>query len=155
MSGVELADFKARDESSRREVSTLKEAVQELEDKMAETCSAHNTTLTEMRESNEEEVKFLKADQEIAVRDLTMQLEISNAQKAEFEDRSDELAQEIKDLNEERKIGEKKHQGLVKDLKRQLMSEKQRNEKLSEKLDKILAETAVTVLGENFQAMQI
>ena len=98
-----------------------------------------------------------------------MQLEISNAQKQEFEERIGEMAQEIQDLNEDRKIGEKKSQvgiaircnmllennepflfpqALMKDLKRQLLSEKQRNEKLSDKLDKLLAETSQNVLGE-------
>jgi len=75
-----------------------------------------------------------------------MQLEISNAQKQEFEERIGEMAQEIQDLNEDRKIGEKKSQALMKDLKRQLLSEKQRNEKLSDKLDKLLAETSQNVL---------
>ena len=90
----------------------------------------------------------MKADQEIAVRDLSMQLEISNAQVTEFEERVGEMAQEISDITEDRKIAEKKNQALMKDLKRQLLSEKQRNEKLSEKLDKLLAETSQNVLGK-------
>ena len=102
-----------------------------------------------MQESNEEEVRYLKADQEIAVRDLSMQLEISNAQVTEFEERVGEMAQEISDITEDRKIAEKKNQALMKDLKRQLLSEKQRNEKLSEKLDKLLAETSQNVLGKH------
>ena len=91
----------------------------------------------------------MKADQEIAVRDLSMQLEISNAQVTEFEERVGEMAQEISDITEDRKIAEKKNQALMKDLKRQLLSEKQRNEKLSEKLDKLLAETSQNVLGKH------
>ena len=93
-------------------------------------------------------MRYLKADQEIAVRDLSMQLEISNAQVTEFEERVGEMAQEISDITEDRKIAEKKNQALMKDLKRQLLSEKQRNEKLSEKLDKLLAETSQNVLGK-------
>ena len=75
-----------------------------------------------------------------------MQLEISNAQRSEFEERSLELAQEVRDVQEERKIGEKKSGALAKDLKRQLLQEKQRNDKLSDKLDKLLAEASANVV---------
>ena len=44
-----------------------------------------------------------------------MQLEISNAQRSEFEERSLELAQEVRDVQEERKIGEKKNGALAKE----------------------------------------
>ena len=46
----------------------------------------------------------------------------------------------MKDLGEERKILEKKHLVLVKDLKRQLVSEQQKNEKLSEKMKDLLSD---------------
>ena len=56
------------------------------------------------------------------------------AQKNEFEESIEQLKQEIVDQAEDRKIGEKKTHGLIKDLKKQLLSEKQRNEKLSDKI---------------------
>ena len=62
---------------------------------------------------------------------------LANAQKSEFEESIDQLKQEILDQAEDRKIGEKKIQALTKDLKKQLLSEKQRNEKLSEKIKEI------------------
>ena len=43
-------------------------------------------------------------------------------------------------MNEERKIIEKKNHNLVKDLKRQLVSEQQRNEKLSDKMKELLTD---------------
>jgi hypothetical protein len=43
-------------------------------------------------------------------------------------------------LGEDRKILEKKNVGLIKDLKRQLVSEQQKNEKLSEKMKDLLSD---------------
>ena len=59
---------------------------------------------------------------------------LAYAQKNEFEESIDQLKQEIVDQAEDRKIGEKKTHSLIKDLKKQLLSEKQRNEKLSDKI---------------------
>ena len=59
---------------------------------------------------------------------------LAYAQKNEFEESIEQLKQEIVDQAEDRKIGEKKTHGLIKDLKKQLLSEKQRNEKLSDKI---------------------
>jgi hypothetical protein len=42
-------------------------------------------------------------------------------------------------LGEDRKILEKKHHSLIKDLKRQLISEQQKNERLSEKMKELLS----------------
>ena len=61
-------------------------------------------------------------------------LNLAYAQKNEFEESIEQLKQEIVDQAEDRKIGEKKTHGLIKDLKKQLLSEKQRNEKLSDKI---------------------
>jgi len=46
----------------------------------------------------------------------------------------------FQDLGEDRKILEKKNVGLIKDLKRQLVSEQQKNEKLSEKMKDLLSD---------------
>ena len=58
----------------------------------------------------------------------------ANAQKNEFEESIDQLKQEILDQAEDRKIGEKKTTALIKDLKKQLAAEKQKVDKLSEKM---------------------
>ena len=69
-----------------------------------------------------------------------MQLEIANAQKSEFEESSKHLHDEIRDLQEERKIAEKKSAALNKDLKRQLQQEKMRNDRLQEKMKECFTE---------------
>ena len=66
----ELELFKQSTERAEVEVSGLKQTLSELEARMVETTAAHDTTLTEVKESAAEEVKFIKADQEIALRDL-------------------------------------------------------------------------------------
>merc|ERR1719278_531378 len=87
-----------------------------------------------IKDTFEDDVRILKSEHEIVLRDLNMQLEIAYAQKNEFEESIEQLKQEIVDQAEDRKIGEKKTHGLIKDLKKQLLSEKQRNEKLSDKI---------------------
>ena len=46
-------------------------------------------------ESSAAELKILKAEFELKLRDFSMQLEISNAQRSEFEDQVKNLTQEI------------------------------------------------------------
>ena len=47
-------------------------------------------------------------------------------------------------IGEDHKIGEKKQLALIKDLKRQLLSEKSQNEKLSEKMAEIVIQESVS-----------
>merc|ERR1712080_731603 len=84
-------------------------------------------------------------DQRSKLEDALTQLELCNVQKCEFEENVKKLKQDIKDGLEDRKISEKKGHALVKDLKRQLQSEKKRNEKLQEKMKECLNETSSNI----------
>ena len=57
---------------------------------------------------------------------------------------------EVRDLQEEKKIVEKKQVGLMKDLKRQLLAEKQRNDKLQEKMKECFTEVTNPLTGNSY-----
>ncbi len=144
----EISEVKQEIEEKQREteklvgkIDSLSGIVKEMEAKNADLELALDQAqvsseqkVAKAKEYAEEDLKILKSEHEIRIRDLTMQLEIANATKTEFEDMVESLKQEIKDAAEDRKIGDKKGQSLIKDLKKQLNAEKLRNEKLSEKI---------------------
>lgn len=94
----------------------------------------HNQIVIDMKNDFSLEKGKIHDDFENKSKDFEMQLELVNVQRCEFEDNVAKLKQEIKDGLEDRKISEKKGHSLIKDLKRQLQSEKNRNERLQEKM---------------------
>jgi len=70
----------------------------------------------------------------MVLRDLRTQLEIANAQRAEFEEAAAVLRQEVTDAAEERRIVDRKAAAATKDLRRQLAAEKTRSDRLQERL---------------------
>ena len=154
---IEIQGLKEDIEKSKSKESGLicklndfesKEADFEMELNQIQTKS--DKEISEVKESAADELKIIKAENEIALRDLTMQLEIANAQKSEFEETVEQLKQEMKDQVEERKIGDKKGQALIKDLKKQLLAEKTRSEKLSEKLKEAHFEVEKPIANSTF-----
>ena len=122
--------IKALKKSKEDLQSNIDEYKQSLEDLKVK-CEADKENLLKQ---NSEEIEELNLDFENKRQEFEVQLELINVQKCEFEETVSQLRQEIKDNLEERKISEKKGNSLVKDLKRQLQSEKNKNEKLQEKM---------------------
>ena len=130
----DIENCKSKETELLKKLNDLEAHEADFEMELNQLKSQSEKQISGVKESCSDELKILKAENEIALRDLTMQLEIANAQKSEFEESVEQLKQEMKDQVEERKIGDKKGQALIKDLKKQLLAEKTRNEKLSEKM---------------------
>ena len=130
----DIEKCKSKENGLIRKINDFESKEADFEMELNQIQTKSDKEISEAKESAKDELKIIKAENEIALRDLTMQLEIANAQKSEFEETVEQLKQEMKDQVEERKIGDKKGQALIKDLKKQLLAEKTRNEKLSEKL---------------------
>jgi len=125
---------KKSETESRRALGGAKAEAQELKASLEGVQRGLEERLQREGESHRDEMSILKQESEMVARDLRTQLEISNAQRAEFEESIAHLDQEMRDRQEDLKIGEKKNSALLKDLKRQLRQEKQINEKLQEKI---------------------
>ena len=125
---------KKSEAESRRALAGAKAEAQELKASLEGVQCGLEERLQRAEESHRDEVSILKQESEMVARDLRTQLEISNAQRAEFEESIAHLDQEMRDRQEDLRIGEKKNSALLKDLKRQLRQEKQTNEKLQEKI---------------------
>jgi len=115
------------------------------EDVIETTELKYKETILELKTEFCQEKGGIMEEHTVKLEDLQTQLELSNVQKCEFEENVKKLKQDIKDGIEDRKISEKKGHALVKDLKRQLQSEKKRNEKLQEKMKECLNETSSNI----------
>ena len=125
---------KKTEAESRRSLAGARAEAQELKASLEGVQCGLEERLQRAEESHRDEMSILKQESELVARDLRTQLEISNAQRAEFEESIAHLDQEMRDRQEDLRIGEKKNSGLIKDLKRQLKQEKQISEKLQEKI---------------------
>ncbi len=132
------ADEAKRSESeARKSYAAAKERMEEMKATLEKTRADHEEELRRAAEARKDEVGIVKQEADLVVRDLRTQLEISNAQRSEFEESITHIDQEMRDKQEEARIAEKKTAALVKDLKRQLRQEKQTNEKLQEKMKEV------------------
>jgi len=130
-------------------VENLKEAkasleieLEDLKNLLRKEEEKYQKSVKDLKESFLQEKNDMVEEFEKKSRDFEMQLELVNVQKCEFEEDVAKLQQDIKDGIEDRKISEKKGHSLIKDLKRQLQSEKNRNEKLQEKMKECFETTS-------------
>ena len=147
----ELRGVRGENLDLERRAGELEARADEAAAKNAEREERHGRELEEERARMEKGFREARGTAEMRhgeqIKDLETQLELANVQKCEFEEDVKRLKQDIKDGLEDRKISEKKGHNMIKDLKRQLQSEKKRNEKLQEKMKECLNETASNVSG--------
>ncbi|CAD5123221.1 DgyrCDS11580 [Dimorphilus gyrociliatus] len=133
-------------------VSSLEEAKGWLERRLEDTEKEFNQfkettekSFQELEEKHSKELKDMK-DEHTEEFEQSMELvELHKAKNNEFEEKIQQLQQNISDSIDERRLHEKKGMTVVKDLKRQLQSEKKRTEKLQERLQEVLSKYDVPV----------
>ncbi|CAG0894529.1 unnamed protein product [Cyprideis torosa] len=86
----------------------------------------------------EEKLKHVNEEHRTRIQGFHTELELLGAQKSEFEDRVGSLQQELAEAVEARKVHEKKGASIMKELRKQLVTERRRAESLQESLNKYL-----------------
>ncbi|GIY37658.1 GRIP1-associated protein 1 [Caerostris darwini] len=144
---VKLIEAKSEIHTLKDEIEKLRSArcnaddkIKDLEEKIQEKIAESEKIMKDKDEEHAKEIEELKQKYENNIQDLTIQLEVVKAEKTEFEEKIKILEQAAKDSVDDRKIQEKKGLAMVKDLKRQLQVERNRAEKLQERLQEVLNE---------------
>ncbi|RWS07133.1 GRIP1-associated protein 1-like protein [Dinothrombium tinctorium] len=105
-----------------------------------------NRKFERLIEENDKELKTLLETNEKAKIELVNEIEELKSNISSKEQAINDLHQQVVDIIEERKIHEKKGLMMVKELKRQLHSERKRAEKLQEKLQEALNEKSISAV---------
>ncbi|XP_076468922.1 GRIP1-associated protein 1-like [Babylonia areolata] len=126
---------------SRRELSETKEALVE----------QHSTEVREMREQHLTELLHLKENHDLQLKEWEEKESQMQEEMSKLKMTISSLNQNIQDGVGEKKIHEKKGMSMLKDLKRQLHSERKRAEKLQERLQEVLSESKNKSMEELFR----
>ncbi|XP_021348656.1 GRIP1-associated protein 1-like isoform X2 [Mizuhopecten yessoensis] len=120
---------------------SLKEKEEENTATLSHVEAEHASVLTHLREENQEQLDSLKEKYKETYKLSCDKEESLKAELNTYEKEINQLKQEIADSVDDRKIHEKKGLTMLKDLKRQLHSERKRAEKLQDKLQETLSES--------------
>ncbi|XP_074647012.1 GRIP1-associated protein 1-like isoform X2 [Tubulanus polymorphus] len=143
----ELEKTKLKVEELKSSVASLEEAkgwlersLKETEDLLTAANKKAEDDILKLKQLQVEAISQLEKKQSNSLQVLEHEIESLKAELDVKDQTIAQLEQEIKDKVEERKIHEKKGATLLKDLKRQLHSERKRAEKLQERLQEVLAD---------------
>ncbi|XP_055998866.1 GRIP1-associated protein 1-like [Ostrea edulis] len=157
--GSELDKIKRELEEVKKDKLSLDEAKSWLERRLGETEESLQNHISETEEKAEQHkrdhermVESLEAEHAQKIREMTTEHKAKIQECCDKEEslrqeltssqgEVSKLKQEIKDGTEDKKLHEKKGKTMLKDLKRQLVAERRRAEKLQDKLQEVLSDS--------------
>ncbi|XP_045128923.1 GRIP1-associated protein 1-like isoform X2 [Portunus trituberculatus] len=149
---MELSDLNTKLMQLQQEKITLMEFNEKLKGDVEVAQKKAQEDLDRVTAEKCQDIENLKWEYKKEKSDLHTQLEISTIQRQEAEDTVEALKRKVADGEEEQRIHERKGVTLLKDLKKQLMAERKRADRLQEKLSQLLTDpaqlTAITTVSE-------
>ncbi|MPC08320.1 GRIP1-associated protein 1 [Portunus trituberculatus] len=146
---MELSDLNTKLMQLQQEKITLMEFNEKLKGDVEVAQKKAQEDLDRVTAEKCQDIENLKWEYKKEKSDLHTQLEISTIQRQEAEDTVEALKRKVADGEEEQRIHERKGVTLLKDLKKQLMAERKRADRLQEKLSQLLTDpaqlTAITI----------
>ncbi|KAH9500810.1 GRIP1-associated protein 1 [Bulinus truncatus] len=136
-----LEDTKGWLERRLKEVEAqLESTVASFNEEKSSMMAQHSSQINELVLKHAEEINSEASKIEKALDDWKERESKLNSDIESMKVNIDDLKQEIKDMEDEKKVHEKKGITMIKDLKRQLHAERKRAEKLQSKLQEVLSE---------------
>jgi len=134
--------------SKEQDKAKLLKRISQLEENHNNELRIWDEKLKEKVSNQEMELAALRLEstnsKEAELNHLRTEISLAGMERSELEEKMERLEQDHRDALEDKKIVEKKGQGLLKDVKRQLVNEKRRNEKLQEKMKECFIDTEST-----------
>lgn len=137
---IEKSDLQVQLQEARSKLEEYKE-------KLTSTESAHATKITDLTKEFEAKIEIVKETSKDEIEKWQLKHLDASEEVETLKKKISTLNQKVSDGLEERKINEKKGMLLVKEIKKQLATEKKRADKLQSKLQELLAETPIDASG--------